>query len=199
MVRVIGITGGIGSGKTTVCKWFEEQSVPVYYADDQAKWLMEHDSVLVHNVKSAFGEDIYENNTLNRTKLAGIVFADKDKLAILNSLVHPAVFTHFETWKASYSHLPFVLKEAALMYESKSYLQTDKMIMVYAPLSVRVQRVCKRDNTTPESVLSRIEKQLPDDEKIHKSHYIVFNDGIHDLYTQLEQVKLWIHKATKPA
>lgn len=191
-MKVIGVTGGIGSGKTTVCKWFETRSVPVYYADDQAKWLMENEIKLVQNIKQVFGEDIYEENKLNRTKLAGIVFQDKAKLNILNSLVHPAVFTHFEEWKEQYTHLPFVLKEAALMYESNSYLQTDRMIMVYAPMSVRISRVCNRDKTTQEAVLSRIEKQLPDDEKIHKAHYTVYNDSIHDLYTQLEQVKLWI-------
>lgn len=193
MVKVIGVTGGIGSGKTTVCRWFESHSVPVYYADDQAKWLMENDTALVHKIKLAFGDDIYTHNSLNRTKLAGIVFQNKEKLNILNSIVHPAVFTHFEEWKKTYNHLPYVLKEAALMYESHSHLQTDKMIMVYAPMSVRILRTCKRDNTTPETVLARIEKQLPDDEKIYKAHYTIYNDGIHDLNTQLEQTKVWIH------
>jgi dephospho-CoA kinase len=192
MVKVIGVTGGIGSGKTTVCKWFETQSVPVYYADDQAKWLIENDTKLVEHIKQVFGEDVYEDNKLNRSKLAGIVFKDKTKLDILNSLVHPVVFTHFEEWKKKNKHFPFVLKEAALMYESKSYLQTDCMIMVYAPISVRILRVCNRDKTTQESVLSRMEKQLSDDEKMNKAHYIIYNDGIHELPPQLTQVELWI-------
>lgn len=196
MVKVIGVTGGIGSGKTTVCKWFESHSVPVYYADDQAKWLMEHEVKLVQNIKQVFGEDMYQENKLNRIKLAGIVFQDKEKLQVLNSLVHPAVFAHFEEWKEQYRHLPFILKEAALMYESNSYLQTDKMIMVYAPVSVRISRVCKRDNTTPEAVLSRMEKQLSDDEKIHKSHFTVYNDGIHNLYSQLEALQRWIQEVS---
>lgn len=191
-MKVVGITGGIGSGKSTVCRWFENHSVPVYYADDWAKWLMENDVTLIDNIKQAFGEDIYQNKQLNRPKLASIVFQDATKLNILNSLVHPAVFSHFEAWKEQYKSFVYVLKEAALMYESKSYLQTDKMIMVYAPVSVRIARVCKRDNTTPEAVLSRMEKQLSDDEKMHKAHYIVYNDGIHDLYAQLEHAKSWI-------
>lgn len=192
-MKVIGVTGGIGSGKTTVCKWFEAQGIPVYYADDQAKWLMQNNSELINNIKQVFGEDIYEHNVLNRVKLANLVFNNKEKLNLLNSLVHPAVFSDFEQWKEQHKNLLFVLKEAALMYESKSYLQTDKMIMVYAPISVRISRVCARDNTTPEAVLARIEKQLSDDEKIYKANYVIYNDGIHELYPQLEQAKQWIH------
>ncbi|MDW8302509.1 MAG: dephospho-CoA kinase [Bacteroidia bacterium] len=194
MVKVVGITGGIGSGKTTVCKWFEAQSIPVYYADAQAKWLMNHNAELIQKIKMHFGEDVYENNTLNRTKLANLVFRDNVKLNLLNKLVHPAVFAHFEEWKAQHAHLDFVLKEAALMYESQSYLQVDAVIVVYAPISVRLERVCRRDNVSSEDVLVRAEKQLSDDYKLHKADYVIYNDGVHDLNSQLEAAQKWIKR-----
>ncbi|MCS7075079.1 MAG: dephospho-CoA kinase [Bacteroidia bacterium] len=194
MVRVIGITGGIGSGKTTVCKWFEDRSAPVYNADVQAKWLMNHDLNLRSKLITHFGSDIYENNTLNTAKLASIVFQDSNQLATLNKLVHPVVFEHFESWKQQYKHLPFVLKEAALMYETESYLQTDAIVVIYAPMKVRLERACKRDKTEPETILARMQKQLPEDHKLHKADYVIYNDSIHELVPQLEGLEKWIYK-----
>src|SRR5919206_4223080 len=143
MILKIGLTGGIGSGKTTVAKIFELLNVPVYYADTASKRLYHTDKELMANLKKHFGEDIYTNEQLNRSKLAAIVFADKAKLELLNSFVHPPTIKDAEEW-LSRQTAPYVIKEAALLFESGSVAGLDYVIGVYAPTHLRIKRVMDR-------------------------------------------------------
>ena len=172
----VGITGGIGSGKTTVAKIFQLLRVPVYFADERAKWLMIHDSNLVNSIKETFGTEAYfADGRLNREWLAEYVFSDSERVKAINALVHPAVKADFEAWAATQDY-PYVLKEAALLYESGSYRELDKIINVSAPLVNRIHRVLVRDpHRTEAQVHSIIEKQLPDEEKNEKADFVIKN------------------------
>ncbi len=173
-----GITGGIGSGKTTVCKIFETLGIPVYYADDRAKWLMVNDPELVEGIRKAFGEEAYTaEGALNRAYLAKTAFGDPEKLAKLNSLVHPAVFRDGSEWHHAQTGAPYTLREAALLFESGSYKAIDKMIVVTAPIDLRLQRVMERDNVPEAAVRARMEQQWPEEEKVKRADYLVHNDG----------------------
>jgi dephospho-CoA kinase len=184
----IGITGGIGSGKTTVCKIFETLGIPVYYADERAKWLMTNDLELVKNIKILFGKAAYNDGILNRSYIAEIAFSDPQKLEQLNSLVHPAVLRDGEIWQESHPNVPYTLKEAALLFESGSYKQLDKIIVVTAPLELRIQRVLQRDQTSREAVEARIAKQMLEEEKIKRADFIIINDNTHALIPQVLQI-----------
>ncbi|HLP51128.1 MAG TPA: dephospho-CoA kinase [Chitinophagales bacterium] len=175
----VGITGGIGSGKTTVCRIFEELGVPVYYADDRAKYLMHHEHHLIDEIKKNFGEDVYEEGKLNRKLLAERVFNDAAKLALLNSLVHPAVFRDTERWveEQREKKVPYVLKEAALLIETGSYKALDKLIVVTAPINVRVLRVSERDSANTEEIMARMRNQLPEEEKVKLADFVISNDS----------------------
>jgi dephospho-CoA kinase len=183
----IGITGGIGSGKTTVCKVFETLGIPVFYADTVAKQIMITDEILVKGVKDAFGEESYGiDGTLNNKHIAAIVFNDANKLAKLNELVHPAVFRAFDNWvKDIPASVPFILKEAALLFESGSYRMCDKNILVIAPEQVRLQRVMQRDGVTAEQVKARMDKQMSDEEKIKLADYTIYNNETDSLIIQV--------------
>eukprot|EP00388_Colpodella_angusta_P007524 GDKJ01021218.1.p5 GENE.GDKJ01021218.1~~GDKJ01021218.1.p5 ORF type:complete len:196 (-),score=17.64 GDKJ01021218.1:3886-4473(-) len=172
----IGITGGIGSGKTTVCKVFETLGIPVFYADIVAKQLMVTDHVLIDGVKAEFGELSYTNGLLNNKHIAAIVFNDAKALEKLNALVHPAVFRAFDQWtKQIPSSVPYTLKEAALLFESGSYQMCDKNILVTAPLVTKLNRVMQRDAVTQQQVQARMDKQFPDEQKIKMSDYVIEN------------------------
>ncbi|MBS1531326.1 MAG: dephospho-CoA kinase [Bacteroidetes bacterium] len=172
-----GITGNIGSGKTTVSKVFEVLGVPVFYADDAAKKVMTEDEILVSGLKEAFGEAAYfEDGSLNRKHIAGIVFNDQKELAKLNALVHPAVFRAFDSWVAQIKHAPYVMKEAALLFESDSYKMCDKTIMVTAPLELRIKRVMQRDGFSREEILAREARQFTEDKKIEMADFVIKND-----------------------
>ena len=186
----IGITGGIGSGKSTVSRIFELLGVPVYYADDRAKDIMVRDPELAAQVKHHFGEEIYDaQGALNRKLLGNIVFNDKDKLALLNSLVHPATIRDSDNW-ALQQHTPYVLKEAALLFETESLHHLDKVIAVSAPQPLRIHRVMKRDNVTRNDVLARIYKQIDETIKVKLSDYVIYNDEQHMVIPQV----LALHK-----
>ncbi len=185
----IGITGGIGSGKTTVCRIFEVLGVPVYYADDRAKQLMVKDPDLIQGIREAFGEESYtKDGKLNRAHLANIVFNDKSKLNILNGLVHPAVAKDGLLWHEKNKNVPYTLKEAALLYEAGSYKMMDKIIVVTAPREVRIQRVLKRDKTTREAVEARMDKQMPQEEKEQRADFLIHNDSIELLIPQVMKI-----------
>ncbi|MBC9931923.1 dephospho-CoA kinase [Chitinophaga qingshengii] len=172
----VGITGGIGSGKSTVSKIFELLGVPVYYADERAKDILVRDPELAAAVRQHFGAATYDaNGALNRKYLGNIVFNDKDKLALLNSLVHPATIRDSNLW-ASQQTTPYVLKEAALLFESESFHYLDKIIGVYAPQPLRMLRVMKRDNVTREEVLARMHKQIDEKIKMRLCDYVIQND-----------------------
>ncbi len=185
----IGITGGIGSGKTTVCKIFETLAVPVYYADERAKFLMNNDELLKAKIKSLFGDKAYAPDAqLNRAYMAGIVFNDKKKLQELNELVHPAVAKDYFQWISNHIDVPYTLKEAALLFESGRADVLDKIIMVYAPLPLRIRRVMGRDGVSKESVLSRVEKQMDDELKRKLADFEIRNDGCQLLIPQVLSV-----------
>jgi len=184
----IGVTGGIGSGKTTVCKIFNVLGIPVYYADPRAKELMVTDPVLISAIKSLLGDKSYnEDLSLNRQYIAEIIFSDKNKLDALNSLVHPAVKRDFDKWSKS-QKTPYVLKEAALLFESGSYKDLDKTILVTAPLELRIKRVTQRDNSTKESILSRVKNQMDEVDKEKLADYIIINDEKTSLIHQIVQL-----------
>lgn len=187
-----GITGGIGSGKTTVCKVFEVLGIPVFYADDEAKKIMITDVLLIDGIKSTFGKASYfEDGHLNNKHIASIVFNNEKELAKLNALVHPAVFRAFDIWENQVDpNVPYTLKEAALLFESGSYRMCDTTILVTAPLSVKLKRVIQRDQITAEQVKARMDKQFSDEEKTKMANYIIYNDEEHAI---IDQVML-LHK-----
>jgi dephospho-CoA kinase len=176
MVKV-GITGNIGGGKTTVSKIFEILGTPVFYADDAAKTVMTTDPVLIDAIKTSFGSEAYfEDGTLNRKYIASIVFNNETELAKLNSLVHPAVFNAFDNWVAQVKNVPYVIKEAALLFESSSYKMCDYTIMVTAPYELRMKRVMHRDGLSLAEVEKRDTRQFSEEKKIQLADYVVRND-----------------------
>jgi dephospho-CoA kinase len=188
----VGITGGIGSGKTTVCKVFEVLGIPVFYADPVAKQIMVTDQVLIDGVRSAFGVESYASDgKLNNKHLAGIVFNSEAELAKLNALVHPAVFRAFEEWEKQVdSAVPYTLKEAALLFESGSYKMCDTSILVTAPLNLKLARVMQRDQVSAAQVGARMDKQMTDEAKAKMANHFIMNDEQHSI---IEQV-LSLHK-----
>ncbi len=186
----VGITGGIGSGKTTVCKLFEALGVAVYYADDRAKFLMQHEHFLIDQLKQNFGEDIYDHGQLNRAMLAQKVFGNKEQLALLNSLVHPVVFRDTERWYQEQltAKPPYVLKEAALLVETGAYKLLDQLIVVSAPLDVRLQRVVARDKVAAAEVTQRMNNQLAEEEKLKLADFVIENNS------DLEALKIQVEK-----
>lgn len=171
---VIGLTGGIGSGKTTIAKMFDELGIPVYFSDDEAKKIMNNSSEVRKLLIAEFGENTYLNGELNRKYLAKIVFNDKVKLLTINNIVHPEVKKHFKKW-IKHQHALFVIQESALIFENEKQNDFDEIITVTAPLKDRLQRVKDRDNVTNKHILDRIKNQLDDDFKIKNSDYIIHN------------------------
>ena len=171
----VGLTGGIGSGKTTVAKIFEVLGVPVYYADIEAKKLMNTHPLLINDIKALFGDDAYKNEILNRAYIAEKVFNDKEKLEKLNAIVHPYTIEHGKKWMNE-QHAPYAIKEAALIFESGIQGEFDKIIGVFSPNALRVQRAVKRDGITYEQVMERIQNQIDDDIKIKLCDDIIIND-----------------------
>lgn len=174
MTKIIGLTGGIGSGKTTIANHFRSLGVPVYIADDEAKKIMQSAEV-ISSIKDTFGGTIFENDILNRAHLAKIVFGDPDKLKLLNAIVHPAVKKHFKKWLLEHKNFPLVVYEAAILFESGNYKDFDWIITVSAPMESRIQRVIERDGVTREQVLERINAQWTDEQRISKSDFVIEN------------------------
>lgn len=171
----VGITGGIGSGKSIVTRLFALLGVPVYNADDAAKELMNTNPVIKTKLLEQFGEETYENGTLNRKWLAAKVFNDAEKLQLLNRIVHPVVINEGIAW-LNRQTTSMVVKEAALFFESGSYKDMDYIIGVYAPQPIRISRVIKRDNVSEQAVLDRIGKQMNEEEKMKRCDFIIYND-----------------------
>jgi len=174
----IGITGGIGSGKTLVCKIFQSLGTPIYDADSRAKVLMTTDGILVEQIKKEFGTLSYnEDGSLNRKYLGQIVFDQKLKLERLNQLVHPSVAKDYEGWVSTHQHAPYLIKEAALLFESGSYKGLDKIVVVSAPEKIRMKRVLQRDtHRTEKDVENIFVNQLSDDKKLQRADFIIIND-----------------------
>jgi dephospho-CoA kinase len=180
MTKIIGLTGGIGSGKTTVANYFKELGVPVYIADDRGKAIMQLPYILL-KIKTVFGTIVFDKEVLNRKKLAAVVFNNPEKLAQLNQLIHPAIKKDFEAWILNYKEKPFILYEAAILFESQRYKECNAIITVTAPLETRIDRVMKRDNTTRELVLQRINNQWTDQQRIEKSDFVIENLNFEDV------------------
>lgn len=184
---LIGITGGIGSGKSTVCKIFEILKIPIYEADSRARWIMNHNEGLKAEIKAAFGSESYDNQgQLNRVYLASQVFNDGAKVQQLNALVHPKVGQDFMEWVQQHPEAPYLLNEAALMFESGRYLSLDKVITVFAPEALRIERVRKRDpQRSEDEIKAIIKKQMPEEEKIARADFIIYNDEKQSLINQV--------------
>jgi dephospho-CoA kinase len=187
MTKIIGLTGGIGSGKTTIANYFESFGIPVYIADDAAKIIMQS-SAIIEAIKKEFGAAIFENDILSREKLAAIVFNDPERLRQLNKIVHPAVKRHFDQWLLQHATVAYIIYEAAILFESGGYKNCDLIITVTAPAAARIQRVIKRDKTTPELVLKRMNAQWTDEQRISKSDFVIENTSIE--VAKLEVVKI---------
>lgn len=172
---LVGLTGGIGSGKSTVAKVFETVGIPVYYADDAAKRIMNTDEILRQQIIKNFGTESYRDGVLNRPFIASVVFANSEKLTILNSLVHPATIEDSQKWIAQQSS-PYVIREAALLFESGANKGLDYVIGVSAPLSLRIERVMQRDGFTKEQIEQRIMQQMDEEQKIDKCDFVIVNN-----------------------
>ena len=182
----VGITGGIGSGKTTICDVFSVLGIPVFPADQRAHWLMNNKIAIISEIKAYFGNESYDQNGhLNRVFLAEQVFEDQEKLNKLNQIVHPAVGEDYLQWCESHNDKPYTLKEAAIMFESGSHAHLDKIITVWAPKEIRISRVLDRNRMTREDVLERMENQWPEMEKLKRADYVIINDGQHSVIRQV--------------
>ena len=173
----VGITGGIGSGKSTVSRFFSELGVPVYDSDQRAKSLMQHDDSIIIKIKKEFGDDSYLNNVLNRSHIAEIVFKNELKLKQLNAIVHPVVRTDFNNWLSQNSNAKFVIKEAAIMIESGAYRDLDKLIVVNANREQKIKWIKKRDHLLLEDIENRIQNQLSDKIRNQYADFIIENNS----------------------
>lgn len=171
----IGLTGGIGSGKSTVAKIFETLGIPVYYADAEAKRLMNSSETLKKVIRQNFGEATYENDQLNRKYLADIVFNDPEKLELLNALIHPVTINDAEQWMQQQS-APYSIKEAALLFESGATENLDFIVGVYAPQALRIKRVMKRDGLTTDEIMKRINRQVNEEMKMKLCDFVITNN-----------------------
>ena len=182
----IGITGGIGSGKTTVCRVFELLGIPIFYADTVAKLIMNTDPALKEEILKTFGEKSYlMDGELNRSYISSIVFKNEFELNKLNALVHPAVFRAFDKWLAIHHDAPYIIKEAALLFETKSYTMCDLSVLVVSPEALRVKRVIARDAISQDEIALRMKRQLSDEQKMKLADHILFNDESRLLIPQI--------------
>ena len=191
----VGLTGGIGSGKSTVAKILLELGFPVYNSDKRAKWLMNNDSILKNNIASIFGENSYKNGVLNTNFISNIVFSDPDKIVQLNSLVHPSVSKDFDKWlKLNISH-NIIFKEAAILIESGAYLKMNKIILVESRNDLKIERILKRDSTDFDSVKKRMDSQSSDiKNKKYVDYIIENNETLESLNTKVDLVIQQIKK-----
>ena len=173
----VGVTGGIGSGKTLVCKVIETLGYPVFYSDIVAKTITDTDPLVITQVKKIFGDGIYYNGMLNRKKVAKLVFTNNDLLAGLNSIVHPAVARAFEQWCLQNSSSQLVFKEAAILFETGVYLELHKTILITAPEDIRIKRVIERDGCTESEVRARMANQMTDEEKKRLADFTIDNSS----------------------
>ncbi len=184
-MKYVGLTGGIGSGKSTVGKIFSALGVPVYNADLEARWLSDNDPVIIDGLVALFGADIYRAGVLQRPVLAGYVFNDANLLQKVNAIIHPVVESHFLAWAARQEHAPYVVKEAAILVENGGYQRVDHLILVVAPEALRVQRVQRRDGVSYDQVKARINNQMRDDQKMKFADSVVYCDEHHLVIPQV--------------
>lgn len=187
MTKIVGLTGGIGSGKTTVARMFEKLGVPIYIADSEAKTITNKPETL-QLIENQFGSALIEDGQLNRTKMASIVFNNPEKLKQLNAIIHPLVAKHFKEWVNKYKNEIFLIKETAVLFETNNHFNCDFVITVTAPLEIKIERVKKRDNTTEEEITNRINNQWSDDQRIPLSDYVIENTDLQYTSQQVSQI-----------
>src|SRR5690606_10230431 len=185
MTKVIGLTGGIGSGKSTVARLFADLGVPIYIADERAKQLMNTSKVIQRELITLFGNQAYTNNELDRNFIASKIFNDKELLQKMNAIVHPKVGADFERWLKRQNAV-YVIKEAAIIFEHNQQSQYDYIITVTTPIEERVQRVMKRYNKSKEQIMAIVSNQLSDEEKIKQSHFVIVNQQLEETKKQVE-------------
>lgn len=186
-MKVLGLTGGIGSGKTTVAKMFRELNVPVYIADEEAKILMNTDAKIIKEIKLLFGEAAYRKGNLDRRFLAEQVFNNRELLERLNHIVHPAVGKDFDDWKKNQIS-EYVVYEAAILFEKGGYKKCDKNLLITAPREVRVQRVMKRDEATSTEIEARMNHQWPDEKKEKLADFVIINDELSQTRKEVRKI-----------
>ncbi|MEW7290462.1 dephospho-CoA kinase [Aquimarina sp. 2304DJ70-9] len=186
-MKVVGLTGGIGSGKSTVATMFKNIGIPVYIADDEAKKLMNNDDAVKQKIVALLGADSYIDDRLNREYIAAIVFNDTSKLEKLNAIVHPAVAHHFDTWKRD-QDADYVIKEVAILFENDGHKQCDYTILVSAPIEERIKRVLNRDQTTRKQILSRMNNQWDDAQKIILADFVINNIDLEETENQVYEI-----------
>ena len=179
-MKIVGLTGGIGSGKSTVLKQFEDLGINTYSADKAAKKLINSDKDLIESIKNLFGDNIYDNNILDTVKLSKIVFQDSHKLESLNSIIHPAVAKDFKSFVKT-NDGNYIVKEVAIIFETNTEDNYDKIILVRAPLEDRIKRVILRDNISKDDVIRRVNNQIDDSTIIDKCDYIIDNNNLKEL------------------
>lgn len=185
---IVGVTGGIGSGKSTVCRIFKVLGVPIYEADARAKAILDEDAVLRDSIRSIFGDTIIgPDGRIDRKVLASMVFgeANRERLAQLNASVHPAVFADTVKWVEAHAHHDYVIKEAAILFESGAYHGVHVKVMVTAPEEIRMARVMERDQSSREDVSARMASQWPEERKVAMSDHVIVNDGVIPLLPQV--------------
>lgn len=184
---LVGLTGGIGSGKSTVINYFKELGITCYQADDEAKKLMNSDKGLIKKIKNSFGDSIYINSKLDRKKLSAIVFRDKQKLELLNSIVHPIVNRHFENYCKGLKDI-YIIKEVAIIFETGTQNKFDKIILVRAPKEDRVKRIINRDKCNRQDAINRINNQIADDDKIDQCDFIIDNINLEEISNKVLKI-----------
>ena len=194
----IGITGGIGSGKTTVCEIFKLLKIPVFHADIEAKYLQDNDSSVKNKIIERFGVEVYSHEgTLNRKKIAALIFNDKNALTAMNEIIHPAVRNRFLQWIEDYHTVPYILYEAAILFESGYSSDFNLNILVLADEKLRIERVIKRDNLTEDIIMLRINNQMADSDKIKKANFIIENNADSLLIPQILKIDQLIRENGK--
>lgn len=193
----VGITGGIGSGKSVVCEVFKSLGIPVFNADDTARFLMENDENLVREVRKLLGDEVYTNGKLDRKKVSAIVFLEPEKLKKLNALVHPSTIRYSKRWMENQS-APYVIKEAAIFFETGSNKEMNVMIGVSAPQELRIQRAMERSKITREKVLTIMAQQMSEEEKMRKCDFVILNDGRTPVLPQVMKIHEWLMAKSKP-
>ena len=184
---IVGLTGGIGSGKTTVAKQFLEIGIPVYIADEEAKRLMRRSKIIKRKLIKLFGKEAYVGEELNKPFLANIIFNDKNYLQKMNAIVHPKVARHFEKWVLK-QEAPYVIKEVAILFENGGHNTCDFVITVTAPIEIRIKRLLKRDNTSKEKIEAIMKNQWTDEEKVKHSHFVIENIELENTKKQVEKI-----------
>ncbi len=195
----IGVTGGIGSGKTVVCELLRIHGVPVFDADKEAKRLNDSSQQVREALIHHFGNELYDGKKLNRKRLADLIFNDKRNLEVTNSIIHPALAEQFMNWCAERTCFPFVAIDAAVLFEANFDKYVDSVVAVYSPKEIRIDRVMKRDHTDRNKVVSRMKSQISEEEKKRMADHVILNDGHFSLIQQVDELLTKLQKLTRVA